>query len=321
MYILINPKAGNGKTKKRWNKKIVPILSERKIEYRFDFTEGPNHATELTREAIKQGEDFIVTVGGDGTFNEVINGFFDPENYQPINPECIFGVISSGTGSDFIKTAGISKEFEESIDILENGIIQKQDLGIAKFTDLDGNPCSRLFINVADTGLGGDVVDRVNRTTKRLGGKISFLIGSIRGILHHHKSQTRLILDDDEENAYEYNANMTCICIGKYFGGGMMISPNSEVDDGKFNVITIQDGSRWMLLRNIGKIYDGSHLKMPQVKEHNLCSRVKLFSEDPVFLDLDGEQVGKGEDFEFEIIPNSLKLKVRKKEEIELENK
>ncbi len=317
MYIIINPKAGNGKTKKRWEKEIKPLLDGKKIEYTHIFTEGPNHATELAREAIKQNEDFIVAVGGDGTFNEVANGFFDPENFTPLNPECKFGVISSGTGSDFIKTVEIPKEIEGSIDILEHGIIQKQDVGIAKFKDLEGNPGTRLFVNVADTGLGGDVVDRVNRTTKRLGGKFSFLIGSIRGIMHHHKSLTRLILDEDEENAYEYNANMTCICIGKYFGGGMMISPNSDSTNGKFSIITIQDGSRWMLLTNIGKIYDGSHLKMPQVKEHDLCINVKILSEDPVFLDLDGEQVGKGTDFEFEIIPNSLNVIVGTKEELE----
>jgi diacylglycerol kinase family enzyme len=108
---------------------------------------------------------------------------------------------------------------------------------------------------------------------------------------------------------------MTCICIGKYFGGGMMISPNSESTNGKFSIITIQDGSRWMLLRNIGKIYDGSHLKMPQVKEHDLCTSVKIVSEDLVFLDLDGEQVGKGTEFEFKIIPNGLNVKVGKIEE------
>lgn len=314
MYIIINPKAGNGKTKKRWEKEIKPILSRKKIDFKFIFTERPNHSTELAREAIKQGEDFIVAIGGDGTYNEVVNGFFDHENFEPLNPECIFGVIPSGTGSDFIKTAEIPKITEEAINILENGAIQKQDVGIARFNDFEGKSSIRLFINVADTGLGGDVVDRVNRTTKRLGGKTSFLIGSIRGIMHHKKTKTRLILDDAEDNAYQYNANMTCICIGKYFGGGMMISPNSDSCDGKFSIITIQDGSRWKLLRSIGKIYDGSHLKMPQVKEHALCKKVKIISQDPVFLDLDGEQVGKSTDYEFEIIPNSLTVRVGKKE-------
>ncbi len=310
MFFVINPKSANGKTEKRWYNEIEPLLKLKEIEYHHVFSEWPNHATELAREAIKAGERFIIAVGGDGTFNEVANGFF--EDFKPINPECTFGVISSGTGSDFIKTAEIPKLCTDALNILLSGEVQKQDIGIARFTDLEGNPKSRLFINVADTGLGGDVVERVNRTTKRLGGKFSFLIGSIRGIMHHHKAQTRLILDDNEASAYEYNANLTCICIGKYFGGGMMISPNSISTDGLFNIITIQDASRWKLLFNIGKVYKGEHLEMEESKEHTLAKKVKILSEDPVFLDLDGEQVGKGETFEFEILPNSLPVKIGK---------
>ncbi len=311
MLFIINPKSANGKTEKRWNEEIQPLLDSKEIKYQSIFTESQNHGTELARNAIKNGENFIVAVGGDGTFNEVANGFF--ENAHPINPDCALGVISSGTGSDFIKTAEIPKLFPDALDPLLNGEIQRQDVGIARFTDLEGKPSTRLFINVADTGLGGDVVNRVNRTTKRLGGKFSFLIGSIRGILHHHKSQSQLILDDNEAMVYKYNANMSCICIGKYFGGGMMISPHSLSTDGLFDVVTIQDASRWRLLRNIGKIYKGKHLEMPEVKEHALSKKVAVISEMPVFLDLDGEQVGKGERFEFEIIPQVLPVKVGKK--------
>ncbi|MHA1266077.1 MAG: diacylglycerol/lipid kinase family protein [Candidatus Helarchaeota archaeon] len=309
MLLIINPKAANKKAEKRFYNEIQPLLDFKHIDYQYTFTEYPNHATELARHAIKEGgETFIVAVGGDGTFNEVANGFY--ENGALLNPECGFGVLPCGTGSDFIKTVDIPKLYADAIAILETGQIQRQDVGIARFSDLEGVPNSRMFINVADIGLGGDVVDRVNRTTKIFGGKMSFLIGSIRGILHHKKTKTRIVLDDDETTAYEFNGNMTCICIGKYFGGGMMISPNSNPVDGYFNVITIQDASRWRLLTNIGKIYDGSHLKMPEAKEHALCKKLKAFSENPVFLDLDGEQVAKSEIYEFEIIPNSLPVKV-----------
>ena len=313
MLFIINPKSGNRKTEKRWYSEIEPLLTLKKIEYHYVFTEYQNHATELARAALKQGdENLIVAVGGDGTYNEVANGFF--ENGELINPECTFAVLPAGTGSDFIKTAGISKLLVDAVSVLESGIVQKQDVGIARYTDREGNPGLRLFINVADTGLGGDVVERVNRTTKALGGKTSFLIGAIRGIMHHHKTETKLVLDDMESQAYEYNANMTCICIGKYFGGGMMISPNSISTDGFFNVITIQDASRWRLLFNIGKIYDGTHLQMPETKEHRLCKKVEVFSEDPVFLDLEGEQITKSKNFEFEIMPNILPVKVPKKQ-------
>jgi len=312
MLLIVNPKSGNGKTEKRWYNEIEPLLQTKKIEYQFHFTEYQNHATELTRAAIKgSNEKLIVAVGGDGTFNEVANGFF--EDGKLLNPDCVFGVIPGGTGSDFIKTAGISKLLIDAVNTLQTGTVQKQDVGIAHFKDREGNPGTRFFINVADTGLGGDVVERVNRTTKALGGKTSFLIGSIRGIMHHHKTITKLVLDDMESQAYQYNANMTCICIGKYFGGGMMISPNSISTDGLFNVITIQDGSRWRLLFNIGKLYDGTHLQMPEVKEHHLCKKVKVVSEDPVFLDLEGEQITKSDSYEFEIMPQILPVKVPSK--------
>ncbi len=311
MLFIINPKSGNGKTEKRWYKEIEPMLQVKEVDYHTVFTEYQNHATELARAALKGGEEnFLVAVGGDGTYNEVANGFF--EGGKLIDPNSNFGIIPGGTGSDFIKTAEIPKLLPDAVDILVKGEIQRQDVGIARFTDFEGNQTSRLFINVADTGLGGDVVDRVNRTTKILGGKMSFLIGAIRGIMHHHKSQTQIILDDNESSAYEFNGNMVCIAIGKYFGGGMMISPNSISTDGFFNIITIQDASRWKLLRNIGKIYDGSHLEMPEAKEHPLCKRITVVSEDPVFLDLDGEQVAKSKSFEFEIIPNALPLQVDK---------
>lgn len=307
----MNPKSGNGKTEKKWYNEIEPLLKTKGLDYHCLFTEYQNHATELARAAIKGGnENLIVAVGGDGTYNEVANGFF--EAGKLLNPDCILGVIPGGTGSDFIKTAGISKLLVDAVNVLQTGTVQKQDVGIAHFKDREGNPGTRLFINVADTGLGGDVVDRVNRTTKTLGGKTSFLIGSIRGIMRHHKTNTKLVLDDLDAQAYQYNANMTCICIGKYFGGGMMISPNSISTDGLFNVITIQDASRWKLLFNIGKIYDGTHLQMPEVKEHRLCTKVKVVSDDPVFLDLEGEQITKSDTYEFEMMPQILPVKVPK---------
>lgn len=309
MLVIINPKSGNGTTEKRWYKEIQPMLDFKKVDYQYVFTEYRNHATELARAALKGGDEhFVVAVGGDGTYNEVANGFFEAGKLIDLN--CLFGVIPGGTGSDFIKTANIPKLAQDAIDILVRGDVQRQDIGIAHYEDFEGNPTSRYFINVADTGLGGDVVDRVNRTTKILGGKMSFLLGSIRGILRHHKTPTQIIFDDAEDNVYQFNANMTCICIGKFFGGGMMISPNSNPVNGLFNVITIQDGSRWKLLTNIGKIYDGSHLEMPEAKEHTLCKKLKVNAEEPVFLDLDGEQVTKSETFEFEILPRTLPVKV-----------
>jgi len=311
MYLVINPKSGNGKTKKRWEKRIKPLLDEMKIDYDFKFTEYQLHAIEITRDAIKNGNDFIVAVGGDGTFNEVINGFF--EHDKLINENCVFGIISSGTGADTIKTLGHPKDLEETINILKNGVIKKVDIGLAKFNNFDGELSSRFFLNIADVGLGGDVVDKVNKTTKIFGGKISFYIGSIRGIIHHKKVKTKLIFDETNE-IYECDLNLAVFAIGKFFGGGMMVAPDAINDDGFFDVVTAQDMGRWRLFRNISKMYSGKHLELPEVKVHSRCRKVKVESKTPIFLDLDGEQVGTTS-CEFTIFPKILPLKTIKNSE------
>ncbi|MBD3228993.1 MAG: YegS/Rv2252/BmrU family lipid kinase [Candidatus Lokiarchaeota archaeon] len=316
MFIIINPKSGNGKTEKRWKNIIQPLLDSKDFKYEFEITEYQNHATEIARERVKAGEDYIVAVGGDGTFNEVVNGFF--ENNELINPDVILGLVSSGTGSDTIKTLGHSKEFEDAVDILKNGIDKKVDIGLARYKNFEGEPESRYFINVGDVGLGGDVVDRVNKTTKIFGGKVSFLIGAIRGILHHKKVNSKIIIGEKEDQEYECDLNLVAVGIGQYFGGGMWICPNAINDDGLFDIVTIQDAGRWKLLTNIGKIYDGKHLEMPEAKEHPRAKRVKVEAQEPLFLDLDGEQVGTT-DVEFTIIPQAVLIKTIKENQTNID--
>ncbi len=310
MFFVVNPKSANGKTKERWEKEIIPLLSSNKIEYDFKLTEYQNHATEIVREKIKTGETFIVVVSGDGTFNEAVNGFF--ENNENISPDCVLGFISSGTGSDVIKTLGHTKDFQEQIEILKTGIIKKIDVGIAKYIDFDGNEAKRYFFNVGDVGLGGDVVERVNKATKRLGGKMSFLIGSIKGILHHKRVKTTLIIDDDEANKFECELNLGVVGNFRYFGGGMMCCPDAINDDGLFDVISAHDMGRFKLLRSIGKLYSGEHINLETVTVHPRAKKVKITSETPIFLDLDGEQVGTTP-VEFNIIPKVLSIKTIKK--------
>lgn len=306
MHFIINPKSGNGRTKKRWNNTIKPLLDELGFEYTFESTEYQNHATELARAATKNKEDFIVAVGGDGTFSEVVNGFF--ENGEMITPNCTLGIVSSGTGSDTIRTLGHDKEFAIQLDVLKNGIVKNIDLVKAKFKDFEGNDAIRIGMNVLDVGLGGDVVYRVNKTTKVFGGKITFYIGSIRGILHHKPIPVKIIIDDNKDDEYVCDANLIAIGNMKYFGGGMMVCPNAIYDDGLLDVITAEGMSRMKLLKNIGKLYSGEHLNLEGVTQFPRCKKVRIEASKSMFVDIDGEQVGTT-DCEFQVLPQVLKFK------------
>src|SRR4030042_145985 len=94
--VIVNPASNRGRTRKRWGE-IRDALRGFFKEFRYEFTEKPCHATELTREAIRSGTELVIGVGGDGTMNEIANGFY--EGPDIINPESALGIVPSGTGS------------------------------------------------------------------------------------------------------------------------------------------------------------------------------------------------------------------------------
>jgi diacylglycerol kinase (ATP) len=101
---IVNPQSNKGRTGKRW-RYIKEALASFFKEFKYEFTEKPLHAIELSRSAIKEGFELIVAIGGDGTVNEIANGFF--ENLKIINPETILGLIPSGTGCDLSRSLNI----------------------------------------------------------------------------------------------------------------------------------------------------------------------------------------------------------------------
>ncbi|MCK7505823.1 MAG: hypothetical protein MZV70_18250 [Desulfobacterales bacterium] len=102
--VIVNPESNRGRTRKRWGE-IREGLKHFIREFKFEFTEKPLHATDLAREAIKDGTELVIGVGGDGTMNEIANGFY--EDRRIINPEATLGLVPSGTGCDLIKSLNI----------------------------------------------------------------------------------------------------------------------------------------------------------------------------------------------------------------------
>jgi diacylglycerol kinase family enzyme len=129
--VVINPYSANRSTAKQWADKSA-LLKGKIGSFDAELTTKALEATAITKKALKDGYQRIIAVGGDGTVNEVINGFF--ENDMPINPEAILSVIMTGTGGDFRKTAGISKNINKAIDQLANGTAKKIDIGKLTYT-------------------------------------------------------------------------------------------------------------------------------------------------------------------------------------------
>jgi YegS/Rv2252/BmrU family lipid kinase len=285
---IVNPKSGNGATQRAWP--AIEKLLKLRYPFKFEtaFTEKPEHDTELCREGILKGCDRIVSVGGDGTLNGVVNGFFVQDRL--LRAEVALGALEIGTGADFVRTLGFPRKAEAAIDQLGTALPQSVDVGRAEFLSLEGNRVVRYFINILDFGIGGAVVESVNRTTKRFGGRLSFLWAILVTLLHYENREIRYRLDGGEWKSAVLNNFI--VANGRYFGGGLLPAPAAALNDGWFDIVLFGDIGIWEAITNLPKLRSGTHLENPHVQTMQ-AKQVDAESKTTVFIDMDGELVGR----------------------------
>jgi len=285
--VVVNPASGNGKSVKRWPE-IAEALKAEGLSFVYKFTEKAGDATDLTRRYLQEGYELIISVGGDGTGNEVINGFFDHGKAVQKNSAVAF--IPTGTGSDLVRTAGVPKINTEAVKHIIRSPVRPVDLGKVTYLDNQGAQITRYFINIAGLGLDGDTVNRVNRTSKALGGFISFLWGTVISLLFYRNQNMTITVDG--ELVCREPVTVVVIGNGRYFGGGMKIAPHVEMDDGLFDIVILHSLTKKDLLLNLPRVYRGTHLGHPCIT--SLRGRnITVSSTGNALLNLDGEQPGR----------------------------
>lgn len=303
VMFVVNPISGGGRTRKQWGK-VENNLRSKGYLFEVSFTEGPMHACQITCEALQMGYNHIIAVGGDGTINEVLNGFYK----QPAggNHQAALSVLPMGTGSDFARVLQLSTKNEYIDNILHKGQEQACDVVRASYIGWDGKPASRYFINVADVGIGSETVARVNKNSKSMGGFLSFLTACLVS-LYLFKNPV-LTVEVDGKVLYSGKSSMVAVNNGKYFGGGMMIAPQAQIADGLLDITILLDLKKLEFLKALPSVYKGGHLNHPMIRLAR-GSQVRIQSQEKVYLELDGESPGIG-DVLFEILPGDLKLVV-----------
>jgi len=308
--VIANPKSAGGRTKK-----LVPgIKSKLKAALGpvdVQWTDAIGAATHLTRTALENGSNLIIAVGGDGTVNECINGFF--KDGEPISPDAEFAMIMSGTGGDFRRTFQLGPDVDDYIETIIKGRTKRIDLGKITHINNDGQQDVRLFDNISSFGLSGLVDKAVNgaKISKLFGGTFSFYWCTLTTMMTYKPQRVRIQVDDHFDEVV--NVNNAAICNGQYFGGGMWIAPTADLSDGIFEVVIIKDATFFDMLRDTGTIYEGEHLENPRL----LSTRGKTIvatpvyekkDERPVLIDADGETPGQLP-ATFEIIPKALTIR------------
>jgi len=303
--VIVNPASDQGRTRRRW-REIKEALKTFIREFHYEFTEKPLQAIDLTREAIKNGTELVIGVGGDGTLNEIANGFF--EKNRIINPETELAIVPSGTGCDFMRSLNLPISLKQALQVIARAVARPVDVGRATYINKEGKEEQRFFLNVADFGVGGEVVHEVNR--KRLERKASSYFRTlVATMIRYRQKRIRLRVENQELPEDEYLIG--AVANGRIFGKGMKIAPLAEVDDGFFDLVLIRGMKFFEFLRNSWKIFTGAHLRHPKTslwKARYLEARPA--QDEEVILELDGEEVGRLP-ATFEIIPSQLLIKAK----------
>lgn len=297
--LIVNPIAGAGRTAKKWPQ-IISLLQSIGLRFEHDLTEAPGHARELAKSAVKKGYQLVVSVGGDGTINEVVNGLYDSGNLADV----MLGIISTGTGGDFIRTIGIPRAYQEACQCLKNPRKSAVDVGVVEYLS-GGQMMQRLFVNFAGLGFDAEIVKFTTQKYKTLNSTASYLIGLFTALLFYKNKEVTLIVDGE---AVERKVCAVLVSNGKYGGGGMFAAPDADLTNGLLDVLVIGDLSKPDLLWSLPRVYRGTHLTHPKVTMKR-AREIEIQSAEVVFLQADGELLG-GLPARFHVLPAALNVAV-----------
>ena len=307
--VVVNPMASVGKSGKDWPL-IKQTLINEGIEFDDVMTEYPRHAIEIVRNAIvEKGYRKFISVGGDGTNNEVINGIFTQEEVP--TTEITMATMPIGTGNDWRRTFDIPLDYDEVAKIIKAGHTFSHDIGKLTYYN-DGDPKIRYFLNAAGTGLDQMVCNSTNMMKQQgKGGTIRYLISVVKCLLTYKVTHIQIEID----NQIVFDDQILSVSVGncRFNGGGMMMMPNAIPDDGQLDVTVIRKVSIFKFAANVKAIYDGTFIKKLKEVQTYRGKHIKIVSIPPhsLLVETEGEDLNNSP-FDFEILPKAINMVIPK---------
>ena len=287
--VILNPRAASGKALRLWSS-LRPIVESTLGPVDVRVTEAPNQAAALTRDALLGGVDLIVVVGGDGTFNEVVNGYLS-EGF-PINPDASLAFCPAGTGSDFRRSAGIPKSPHDAVRAIAKAPVRKFDACGVRVTTTNGDMSTRYFANVTSFGVGGEVCVAAKRNfLTAVNGRAAFLWATTKTLLRYRAKDVRLTFNGGQPDQ-SVRVMQVALGNGAYHGGGMNVCPLASLESGCMDVTVIRETGFLDFLRSIPLLYSGNILSHASCGHYRVKS-ITATSSDHVLVEVDGEAVGR----------------------------
>jgi YegS/Rv2252/BmrU family lipid kinase len=243
---------GSKKLKVQVHNILIQCEEQSELETIQFHTKKPKEAIEIAKSCAIQNFDVVVSVGGDGTMNEVLNGLMSSQ----IKTLPVLAVLPNGTGNDFIKSAKLKANISDFINAILENRITKIDIG-----RVEGNGQTNYFLNISDIGFGGKVIEILDNQRKYIGGKMSYSIAILRAFIGFRKPTLSIITDDFQ---FQGEVLMAAICNGGVFGNGLTINPYAKIEDGVLNITLLGKVSLFDYIKNLRKLKKGIPISHPE---------------------------------------------------------
>ena len=263
------------------------------LEFNVIETSQAGHATSLASEFLKDAYTHVIAVGGDGTLHETLNGFLKNEH-----KEAILGSLPSGTANDFLKTTESPTDVTSLFEAILNDHHEAIDIG-----HIHHSGGSEYFINIADLGIGAEVVKRVNSSRKLLGAHMTYFSAIAKTFATY---KNRHVVCEADNWKYDGLVNSLVIGNGRFFGNGMCIAPEASIYDGTFQVIVIGNITIRDYLRHLNQIKRGELIEHPEVHYYE-ATHLKIDGDIACGIEADGELIGKVP-AEISIVPGKIRF-------------
>jgi YegS/Rv2252/BmrU family lipid kinase len=298
---IVNPASGRQEATDKWPRLLQRGGAESSHVVTW-WTQGPGHAETLGAQARREGFERVVVAGGDGTLFEVVNGlWWEREGELPS-----VGMVSFGMGCDYVRNFDIPPDPLEQLDTALGESVACVDVGVCDLRDMNGEPLQRVFLNVLGMGYDANVVKRIQCQRDRMKGKVPYLLSALQELysLRSHRLEGEVDGDPFRTDMFLFAAGL-----GRYFGGGMMITPWASPQEGRLQLVWGRNPGRLEVLRLLKRIYTGRHLRHPHVGTR-YGHRFKLSGHPKAYVQAEGELIGRTP-VNVEVFPGKLCFAVR----------
>lgn len=325
LILLLNPNSQGGNTGKNWVQTYNNVKDFLPKAHRIIFTKKANDGIFITRKLLRKGYKNIVAVGGDGTINEVANGFFDLEGknkhtkdgnfkldakLKPINPKGLMYVIPSGSRNVLARSLELKHQGTESLIRIRHMKRRKVDVIAAVITDKDSPSLThkRIIMNAAEIGVGAEIIDRSKRVRGKIKNRFVSTVASVVATLPSYTSNECDIVIDKHKK-FSSKMTMGIVANGRFLGGAFKAAPRAKFSDGLLDIIILKNSGSFKMIDKLIDLKGTSTYKFEEDILYYQASEVKFLPrERNVTVSVDGEPIGMLPAI-FKIYHNALTIK------------